>query len=58
LNERFGWELIDIILELYLQAWETLILHLIAQASKETIILVHGADVILGDVLGELIEFI
>jgi hypothetical protein len=58
LNERFGWELVDIILELYLQARETLILHLIAQASKESIILVHCADIILCDVLSELIEFI
>lgn len=58
MNERFGWDLIDIIFDLYLQAWKTLILPLIAQASIESIILVHGAEVILCDMLGELIELI
>jgi hypothetical protein len=58
LNEGFGWELVNIVLDLYIQAWETLILHVITQASIESIVLVHGADIILCNVRGELSEFL
>ena len=58
LNVEFGWQLVDIILNLYLQAREALILHLIAQASKESIVLVRSADVVLRNVCGELAEFL
>jgi hypothetical protein len=58
LNVRFSRYFINIILDLNLEAWEAHKLYFITQACIESIIFIHRANVILGDVCCELVELI